>query len=399
MTLHNFETIPASSFGPDNGGADPQAELIISGMVLYGTAFSGGDYGWGTVFRLNTDGSGFTKLHSFTAPDPNIFTNGDGAWPRAGLVLSSNTLYGTVIEGGRAGYGTVFRLNTDGTGFTTLYNFSGTSDGSSPGGLLLSGDQLYGTTISGGASGAGTVFRLSTDGTGFTTLHTFTNSDGANPNGVDPVILSGNTLYGTAAHGGVSAYGTVFRLNTDGSGFKVLHSFSPPAPYPYPDSTNIDGVTPFGGLVLVGDTLYGTASRGGTSSGGTVFKVKTDGSGFVVLHNFTAIVESTNSDGAYPSARLALAGESLYGTTTYGGGGLGTLFSISLPVSQLTITPAGPNVLLTWPTNFTGFTLQSATNLGSPVWSTNLPAPVVVNGQYTVTNPISGTQQFYRLAQ
>jgi hypothetical protein len=57
-------------------------------------------------------------------------------------------------------------------------------------------------------------------------------------------------------------------------------------------------------------------------------------------------------------------------------------------------------VILTWPTNAVGFTLQSTTNLSSPsVWVTNSPAPVVIGGQNTVTNPISGTQQFYRLTQ
>ena len=67
---------------------------------------------------------------------------------------------------------------------------------------------------------------------------------------------------------------------------------------------------------------------------------------------------------------------------------------------QLTITPSGANVILTWPTNATGFTLQSTTNLVSPaVWSTVSPAPVVVNGQNAVTNAVSGTKKFYRLSQ
>jgi hypothetical protein len=72
---------------------------------------------------------------------------------------------------------------------------------------------------------------------------------------------------------------------------------------------------------------------------------------------------------------------------------------------QLTIAPSGPNVLLRWPTNnagydYTGFSLQSTTNLGSPaVWSTNSPAPVVINGQNVVINPITGPQQFFRLKQ
>ena len=68
--------------------------------------------------------------------------------------------------------------------------------------------------------------------------------------------------------------------------------------------------------------------------------------------------------------------------------------------AQLTIAPSGPNVVFTWSTNAIGFTLQSTTNLVSPaVWSTNSPAPVVIAGQNTVTNPITGPQQFFRLVQ
>lgn len=66
---------------------------------------------------------------------------------------------------------------------------------------------------------------------------------------------------------------------------------------------------------------------------------------------------------------------------------------------RLTIVPGGANVVLTWPTNVIGFTLQSSTNLGSSaVWTTNSPEPVVVNGQNTVTNPISGIRVFFRLS-
>ena len=76
----------------------------------------------------------------------------------------------------------------------------------------------------------------------------------------------------------------------------------------------------------------------------------------------------------------------------------GSLGKCSAP--QLTIIRSGANVLLTWPTNATGFTLKSTTNLvSSTVWTNVSPAPVVVNGQNTVTNPISGARQFYRLSQ
>lgn len=66
---------------------------------------------------------------------------------------------------------------------------------------------------------------------------------------------------------------------------------------------------------------------------------------------------------------------------------------------RLNFTSSGTDLILTWPTNATGFRLQSTTNLISPVWTTNSPTPVVVNGQNTVTNPISGAQQFFRLSQ
>jgi len=78
------------------------------------------------------------------------------------------------------------------------------------------------------------------------------------------------------------------------------------------------------------------------------------------------------------------------------------LFSLSLPITppQLAIIPAGANVILTWTTNAAGFTLQSTTNLVSPTaWAAVSPGPFVVNRQNAVTNPISGTQQFYRLSQ
>jgi hypothetical protein len=65
-----------------------------------------------------------------------------------------------------------------------------------------------------------------------------------------------------------------------------------------------------------------------------------------------------------------------------------------------TVFFSGANVILRWPTNANGFTLQSTTNLISPVvWTTNSLAPIVVNGQNTVTNLIFGPHRFYRLIQ
>jgi uncharacterized repeat protein (TIGR03803 family) len=231
-----------------------------------------------------------------------------------------------------------------------------------------------------------------------------TNSDGANP--YAGLILSGNTLYGMATEGGGGANGTVFKVNTDGTDFTNLHSFTAGALNGGFDLTNSDGANPYAGLILSGNTLYGTATEGGGGANGTVFKVNTDGTGFANLYNFTALDQTyyTNSDGANPSGGLILSGNTLYGTAQVGGSfNAGTVFSLSLgalTARQLAIIISGANVILTWPTNSTEFTLQSATNLVSQiVWSAVFPAPVVINGQNVVTNAISGMQNFYRLSQ
>ena len=406
--LHTFMALSQIYSGTNSDGAAPLARVILSGNTLYGTAQGGGTNGTGTVFAVHTDGTGFTILHTFTAYSGS--TNSDGATPLAEVILSGNTLYGTAFGGGSAGNGTVFAINTNGTGFTNLYSFSAdmdngngyytNSDGFYPqAGLILSGNTLYGTASGGGGADNGTIFAVNTNGGGFKTLHSFsaspfgTNSDGANP--VAGLILSGNTLYGTASGGGTNGFGTVFAFDTDSGTFKTLHSFS--AANSTNSSgyyTNSDGESPQAGLVLSGNTLYGTASEAGGSGEGTVFAIRTNGTDFKVLHSFTAFSGSqlTNSDGGAPSG-LILSGNNLYGTAAGGGtNGSGTVFSITLPVPppQLTITLSRTNVILSWPAADTGFTLQSTTNLASPAW-------ITVSGQFAVTNPITDAKMFFRL--
>jgi uncharacterized repeat protein (TIGR03803 family) len=190
---------------------------------------------------------------------------------------------------------------------------------------------------------------------------------------------------------GNSGNGTVFAVNTNGTGFRTVHSFT----------GGSGGAIPKAGLILAGNTLYGTTFQGGGSSGyGTVFAINTNGTGFTTLHRFAG----SPDEGVNPYAGLILSGTTLFGASWAGGAyGHGTVFSLSFPSPQLTIMPSGTNANLTWPSavagfSYSGYSLQSTTNLGpSAVWATNSAGPVVVNGQYTVTNPISGSQQFYRL--
>jgi uncharacterized repeat protein (TIGR03803 family) len=391
--LHNF-------MGGTNDGTGPATGLILSGNTLYGTTYGGGGSGLGMVFALSTDGTIFTNLHSFGGID--------GASPQATLVLLSNRLFGTTLGGGAASNGTVFGVNVDGTGFTNLHSFAAaTGNYYGPSGLVVSGNMLYGTKMQEITAGYGLVFALKTDGTAYTNLHSFDGRlGGAFPfNGLS---LLSNTLYGTTTYGGADGNGIVFALNIDGTNFRVLHSFdrlygqlSPP----YIDG-NFDGARP-NCLISSGDKLYGTASTGGSWGIGTVFGLNTDGTDFQVLYSLDDFIYpispvgpwTTNIDGGTPNG-LVLSGNTLYGTATdFGLLGDGTVFGISLPLPQLQIIRSGENLLMSWPTDFAGYTLQSNTNLASPSWTTNLPVPVIVNGQYTVTNPVSGTQQFFRLAQ
>ena len=157
---------------------------------------------------------------------------------------------------------------------------------------------------------------------------------------------------------------------------------------------------PLAGLVQGSDgNFYGTTESGGTSNLGTVFKISTNAV-LTRLHLFTG-----TNDGANPIAALVPARDgSFYGTTASGPGqsNAGTIFRLTLlpEPPQLTITPSADNLILTWPTNSTGLSLQSAPNLGpSVVWTTSSWTPVVVNGLNTITNPVAGTQQFFRLTQ
>src|SRR6266567_4122151 len=158
----------------------------------------------------------------------------------------------------------------------------------------------------------------------FTTLHSFTglNSDGSYP--YASLILSGNTLYGSTQYGAMGD-GTVFAINSDGTDFATLHSFTATSYY-----ANTNGAYP-GGLILSGNTLYGTTQNSSAGSG-TVFKVNTDGTGFATLHSFpeTSGFGNTNSDGSYPWGNLILSGKTLYGTAVGGGNwGKGTVFSLN----------------------------------------------------------------------
>lgn len=320
-----FATLYTFTNGPD--GATPLAGLVLGGNVLYGVTSAGGSARAGTVFKINTDGTGFATLKSFSALDPDSGTNADGYGPQGTLLLAGNMLYGTALEGGAYNGGTVFAIQTDGGGFQLLHSFDATNGNFPYAGLVMSGGALFGTTKD-SATSAGTIFRVNPDGAGFTNLYNFPSdgSDGAYP--TCRLLAVGDILYGTAGQGGANGNGSIYSINTDGTDFALLYSFSAIDP---DTGINYDGTAPYAGLLYYNGILYGTATGGGPDlycEGGTLFQINPDGSGFQVDDYFD--IYSGIVDGSYPQCALVASGNNFYGVTPDGGlYGWGAVFKIN----------------------------------------------------------------------
>src|ERR1017187_7434224 len=201
-------------------GSYPYAGLVqAANGDLYGTTSNGGaNSGGGTVFKITPSGT-LTTLYSFCSQ--GVYPGGtDALIPDAGLVQAANgDFYGTTYSGGANGRGTVFKITPSGT-LTTLYSFcsqTNCADGNDPysGLVQATNGDFYGTTVSGGATGTGTVFKITPTGE-LTTLYSFcsqTNcTDGAAP---DPELAPGTNgdFYGATSEGASNNGGTVFRLS------------------------------------------------------------------------------------------------------------------------------------------------------------------------------------------
>jgi len=395
-TLHEFS-------GSD--GANPIAPVVeANDGNFYGTTIGGGDYDEGTVFRIDSSGN-FESLYSFTGGD-------DGGDVSGGLIQAKDGfLYGTTFQGGTSNSGTAFKTDLSGN-LSTLYSFTGDTDGYGPMGLIQGTDGFfYGGTQNGGdfsctagpGSGCGTIFKIDSDGD-LQTLYTFTGGqDGAE---MDEALFQANDgyFYGTSVFGGdpsctVSTYtgcGTIFKIDSSGN-FTLLHEFT----------GGPEGGVPFSSLIQVGNgDFYGTAAAGGdpscsvTASGenyptyigcGTVFQM--DSAGNVnALYSF----QGSPNDGSNPFAAVVEGSDGyLYGTTRWGGtatscpytdnGGCGTFFRVAgpsgplPPLNSLALAVAVPKAQTTH--------LPSQTNTTAPVLET--PS----TNQHQDTVPLTGLRR------
>ena len=323
--LHHFDYI----LGTGRDGKSPKAGPTLGeDDYLYGTTEKGGEFGFGTVFRIKADGSDYSVLHDFIAED------GDGIYPLAELILGDDDwLYGTTAGEYLGWYlapGTVFRVRTNGTGFGVLHTFDteqdvhGRAQGSMASLLFADDGYLYGTTFNGGDQQEGTVFRLFADGTGYETLHSFDSSAGESVNPEVGLVLDATGyLYGMTSGGAgfMKPPGTVYRIRTDGTEFEVLHVMAS------------NRLFPAGPLMLTPEgVLFGSATERDNYSyplSGQVFRLRTDGTDFAELHAF---VGANWVYGSGPQGGLLQGRDGrLYGNTWRGGAeNSGTVFALAI---------------------------------------------------------------------
>jgi uncharacterized repeat protein (TIGR03803 family) len=440
----NYQRVHA--FGPTPTlGSSPYGDLFeATDGLLYGTTYQGGSSNLGTIFKVSKDGTGLSVIRNFSGnfiyPSPGLAegTNGaiygtvrsvnptnsggiiyrvnkdgsgwsiihelgrapsDGEAPLAGLLRASDGIfYGTTAAGGASNLGTIFRINHSGTDYAVLHSFKGTN-GNRPSAALIEGQDgwLYGTTRMGGLTNLGIVFKIRKSGADHTLLHEFLGQlqgDGSEP--VAALIQSANgVLYGTTLQGGLNNFGTIYKLNTNGLGYQVIHHCE-----------NSLGIQPVSQVIQgSGGALFGTFSLGGPSGNGLAFRLNTDGTGFTVLRAFTGL----DGDGMQPYSPLLLGSDgAFYGSTFLGGGystngANGTIFKLFASAPQVRITsiePAPTEVKLT----FIGggadliYSVQASTNLLPGSWQTIGSAAARIDGSFDFSDPAGSASpaRFYR---
>lgn len=327
MTQPTLKTL--ASFAIDAVGFYPVGDLTadVAGN-LYGTTSGGGSAGQGTVFELAYGTSSVTKLAAFTGKNSVSF---------GGLAVDANgNIYGTTADGSGGASGTVFELAHGASSITTLATFTGLN-GNYPYANVIAdvAGNLYGTTLDSGSAGYGTVFELAHGALSITTLATFVTYDkGDVPCGRLTVDAAGN-LYGTTFRGGSAGFGTVFELAHGASSVITLATF-----------TGLNGAKPFAGLIAdAAGNLFGTTEEGGSAGLGTVFELAHGTSSIATLATFAGLNGSSPTATLIADAAGNLYGTTESGGNA---DGVGTVFEITnsgfiVPVAPIIALVSAPS--------------------------------------------------------
>jgi uncharacterized repeat protein (TIGR03803 family) len=345
--LYNFGNAP-DAWQP---WGSPTLVQTSSGPVLYGYTANGGDFQLGAIFRIYTDGTGYQVVHSFggliTGPGGTVLLDG-GNPHHDSLRIQGNELLGATVDVGDAGQGVLYAYNYVTGSYRIIHELNGFSK-SNPDGSQDDGAQphsnpmystsdgvLYGMTSEGGKDGDGTLYQVNLAGTGFGVLKHFKSSDGTDPHGF--VIEIGHHLYGMTREGGQFGGGVIFDFDLKTTNYTVLHPFNPA---PQKNPANDDGFGPdHGGLIQVGNFLYGLATGGGQYGDGTLFEVSTNGE-YHTLHPFSGTSGIPGvMDGSGPHGSLVLGPDNvtLFGMTSDGGSANdGAVFAFDTATTKLLV--------------------------------------------------------------
>ncbi len=407
------------SFNGANGSF-PEAPLFQGNDGnFYGTTQEGGTNGdYGTVFSITSNGA-FNSLVSFA--------NTNGANVSAGLVQGTDgNFYGTTFNGGidplqypntLSHDGTVFKMTPDGA-LTTVYsfylNYTYNYYNMYPDAGLVEGKDgnFYGTTEGDAFEyNYGAIFNINTNGV-LNALDIFElaneSTAGSVPTG--PLVLgSDGNFYGMTTSGGTNGWGTVFRMNTNGTlttlfsfnGTNGAFRYSSPVPsaFSWPMVQGSDGNF-YGETVCGGPTFTGPIANGGmnTYGNGTVFQITANGV-LTTLYSFGSVA----NDGANPEGGLIQATDGNFYGVTYNGGsnGYGTIFRLSVPLQPVFQSVVQTNGTLTLVWNSVAnqtYQLQYTTDLTSTGWSNLCNSVVATNGVMSLSDSIGpDSQRFYRV--
>jgi len=424
-------------------GANPASfGHVVAGGKLYGVTYAGGSEGMGVLYRMNLDGTGFQKLHVFTQQEGRPGNN-NGSWAEIGSLLAAgDRVYGTTRDGSvnwyggfwsqqigdpllwseflpltynedssfgyrrvtsfiqgdmlygfsnyggdNDGRGTIFRISLDGTKKDILHTFSGGADGEYVQQVILGDQAIYGVTTQGGSANKGTIFKLNKDGSEYKSLKFFTGEQTS----VQSILYLQGKLYGISTGGGISTsensypMGFLFSLNTDGSGYKIVKTFSNWISYTALFAPQM--------LATDGTLLYITLRWGGSNnSNGGLVSIKPDGTGQKTLVEFS---NANNGSTGKDPVSLIYSGGRLYGANAGGGAGeTGTIWSYDVDSNGDPAPYTGP---LYGAVTFSG-SISSVQELGSST-KTSRGITTTVSTQKMVTKPLNNALVLERARQ
>jgi uncharacterized repeat protein (TIGR03803 family) len=293
-----LSTLTALGSFDGTNGTDPESAGVVfdANGDLFGTTYSGGAHGVGTVWELAKGSGAITALASFD------LINGGG--PLGGVALDSDgNIYGAAVGSGTNDNGMVWELAKRSSTVTDLATFDRTDGDGPTGGVTLDANgNLFGTAQGGGTRGTGTVWELAKGSGTIMALASFNLSAQSVYGGV--TLDANGNLFGTTGLGGANNMGTVWKLVPGSGTIRTLASF---------DGTN--GESPFAGVTLdANGDLFGTASGGGANNMGTVWELAKGSS------TITALASFNGSNGHQPLGGVTFdANGNLYGTTAFGG--------------------------------------------------------------------------------